>query len=118
MESPQSSAASLRRMLAALLLPVLAAAASVCTAAAGEETVTLKLSSPAFADGGAIPQKYTCEGKDLSPPLAWSGVPAGAKSLVLIVDDPDAPDPKAPKTTWVHWVLYNLRRSPLAFPKG
>jgi len=70
--------------------------------------VTLKLSSAAFAEGGAIPPKYTCEGKDISPPLTWAGIPAGAKSLVLIVDDPDAPDPKAPKMTWVHWVVYNL----------
>ncbi len=119
MRRPANQRCMLRRMLAALLLPVLAAAASVCTAAAGEETVTLKLSSPAFTDGGAIPQKYTCEGEDISPPLAWSGVPAGAKSLVLIVDDPDAPDPKAPKMTWVHWVLYNLPGGVrVAFPKG
>ena len=78
----------------------------------------LKLSSPAFTDGGAIPQKYTCEGEDISPPLAWSGVPAGAKSLVLIVDDPDAPDPKAPKMTWVHWVLYNLPADSSGLPEG
>jgi Raf kinase inhibitor-like YbhB/YbcL family protein len=68
----------------------------------------LTLTSSAFADGQPIPEKYTCEGEDISPPLAWSGVPADAKSLVLIVDDPDAPDPKAPRMTWVHWVLYNL----------
>jgi hypothetical protein len=68
----------------------------------------MKLVSSAFAPGGAIPQRHTCEGEDLSPPLAWSGVPAGARSLALIVDDPDAPDPAAPKMTWVHWVLYNL----------
>lgn len=70
--------------------------------------MTLKLTSIAFAHGGEIPQKYTCEGQDISPPLAWSGVPANAKSLALIVDDPDAPDPAAPKMTWVHWVLYNI----------
>jgi Raf kinase inhibitor-like YbhB/YbcL family protein len=70
--------------------------------------MTLNITSSAFADGAAIPAKYTCEGKDISPALAWSGVPAGAKSLVLIVDDPDAPDPKAPRMTWVHWVLYDL----------
>ncbi|MBV2234071.1 MAG: YbhB/YbcL family Raf kinase inhibitor-like protein [Sterolibacterium sp.] len=51
---------------------------------------------------------YTCEGQDISPQLAWSEVPAGTQSLVLIVDDPDAPDPAAPKMTWVHWVLYNI----------
>jgi len=70
--------------------------------------MTLKLGSTAFASGGEIPARYTCEGNDVSPPLAWSGVPANAKSLVLIVDDPDAPDPAAPKLTWVHWVLYNI----------
>ncbi len=70
--------------------------------------MALKITSSAFTDGGTIPAKYTCEGDDLSPPLAWTGVPAGAKSLVLIVDDPDAPDPKAPRMTYVHWVLYDL----------
>ena len=70
----------------------------------------LKLVSAAFAEGGAIPRKHTCEGNNISPPLAWSGIPQGAKSVVLVVDDPDAPDPKAPKITWVHWVLYNLPR--------
>lgn len=68
----------------------------------------MRLESPAFAHGAVIPATYTCEGKDRSPPLAWSGLPAGTKSLALIVDDPDAPDPNAPKRTWVHWVLYNL----------
>lgn len=66
------------------------------------------LSSAAFAHQGAIPSKYTCEGADLSPPLSWSGLPPGTRSLALIVDDPDAPDPAAPKMTWVHWVIYNL----------
>jgi len=70
--------------------------------------MTLKLTSTAFADGTSIPARYTCEGDDVSPPLSWSGVPKGTKSLVLIVDDPDAPDPKAPKMTWVHWLLFNL----------
>ena len=69
---------------------------------------SLSMTSTAFGSGGAIPAKYTCEGADLSPPLAWTGVPPAARSLVLIVDDPDAPDPAAPKMTWVHWVLYNL----------
>lgn len=68
----------------------------------------LAITSKAFQHNAAIPSLYTCEGDDVSPPLLFSGVPEGAKSLVLIVDDPDAPDPKAPKTTWVHWVLYNL----------
>jgi Raf kinase inhibitor-like YbhB/YbcL family protein len=70
--------------------------------------MALTITSPAFANGHEIPSDYTCEGADTSPALAWSGAPAGAKSLALIVDDPDAPDPAAPKQTWVHWVLYNL----------
>ena len=70
--------------------------------------MTLTITSNAFLHQGATPKRYTCEGGDLSPPLAWSGIPAEAKSLVLIVDDPDAPDPAAPKMTWVHWVLYNI----------
>lgn len=70
--------------------------------------MTLQIHSPAFENGGDMPSKYTCEGDDIAPPLVWSGVPADARSLVLIVDDPDAPDPAAPRMTWVHWVLYNL----------
>ena len=70
--------------------------------------MTFSLTSSAFVHGGAVPLKYTCQGKDISPPLAWEGVPAGAESLALIVDDPDAPDPKAPKMIWVHWMVFNL----------
>ncbi len=68
----------------------------------------LVITSPAFAHGTAIPSAYTCEGRDVSPALSWSGVPPEAKSLALIVDDPDAPDPAAPRRVWVHWVLYDL----------
>lgn len=74
----------------------------------GGTTMTLAISSPVFANGQSIPVRYTCEGEDVSPPLEFSGVPPNAASLVLIVDDPDAPDPAAPKMTWVHWLLYNL----------
>ncbi len=70
--------------------------------------MSLTLKSTAVASNGAIPSRYTCEGEALSPPLAWSGAPAGPKSFALIVDDPDAPDPAAPKMTWVHWVLYDM----------
>ena len=59
----------------------------------------MTITSTAFANNAPIPALYTCEGRDISPPLAWSGVPAGARSLVLIVDDPDAPDPAAPRMT-------------------
>ena len=70
--------------------------------------MTLTLTSPAFAHNGAMPVRLTCDGQDLSPELRWSGLPAGTQSLALIVDDPDAPDPAAPRMTWVHWVLYNI----------
>ena len=89
--------------------------------------MALALTSPVFTHSGPIPKLYTCQGKDISPALAWSGLPAGAKSLALIVDDPDAPDPAAPKMTWVHWVLYNIPVSatglaeavaPTALPTG
>ncbi len=78
----------------------------------------MQLSSPSFTSQGSIPEKYTCEGNDTSPPLAWSGVPPSAKSLALIVDDPDAPDPSAPKMTWVHWVLYDVPPQTTALAEG
>ena len=68
----------------------------------------LQLSSPAFSAGAEIPSQYTCEGDNSPPPLSWSHLPAGTQSLLLIVDDPDAPDPAAPRMTWVHWLLYDL----------
>jgi Raf kinase inhibitor-like YbhB/YbcL family protein len=70
--------------------------------------MTLALTSPAFAANGAIPARYTRDGEDLSPPLAFAGLPAGTASLVLIIEDPDAPDPEAPRMTWVHWIVYNI----------
>lgn len=70
--------------------------------------MALALTSSAFNHNGSIPKLHTCQGKDVSAPLTWGGLPAGTKSLALIVDDPDAPDPAAPKMTWVHWVLYNI----------
>ena len=70
--------------------------------------MSMKIVSTAFEHQGMIPSRYTCDGTNVSPPLSWSELPAGTRSLALIVTDPDAPDPKAPKTTWVHWVLYDL----------
>jgi Raf kinase inhibitor-like YbhB/YbcL family protein len=70
--------------------------------------MTMTIVSPAFADQGEIPRLHTCDGRDNSPALEWSAMPSGCQSLALIVDDPDAPDPAAPRMTWVHWVLYNL----------
>ncbi|KPK80164.1 MAG: hypothetical protein AMS25_09970 [Gemmatimonas sp. SM23_52] len=75
--------------------------------------MSIKLTSAAFEEGGFIPTQYTCEGRDLSPPLRWTGMPAEAKSLALICDDPDAP-----VGTWVHWVLYDLSPKFSELPEG
>jgi Raf kinase inhibitor-like YbhB/YbcL family protein len=83
-----------------------------------DERLDMELTSAAFSAQGEIPQRHTCEGQDLAPPLRWSGVPPGTASLVLIVDDPDAPDPAAPLRTWVHWVLYDIPASAAGLPEG
>ena len=80
--------------------------------------MALTIRSSAFTEGGEIPAIHTCEGKDASPELAFEGVPQGAKSLALVVHDPDAPDPKAPQRDWVHWVLYNLPASTKSLHQG
>ena len=80
--------------------------------------MAMTMTSTAFDHEGQIPSKYTCEGQNISPPLSWHGVPDSARSLVLIVDDPDAPDPKAPRMTWVHWVLYNVPTSATALAEA
>lgn len=100
----------------AVTAALLGATTAVCTADKG--ATTMKITSLAFEGLGSIPAKYTCEGADTSPPLAFGDLPAGTKSLALIVDDPDAPDPKAPKMTWVHWVLYDIPASTTALAEG
>lgn len=87
----------------------------ISVVAAGRPTVEKEkiampmiIKSPSFVHGQAIPARHTCDGLNISPPLDWAGVPTGTKSLALVIDDPDAPDPAAPKMTWVHWVLYNI----------
>ena len=80
--------------------------------------MALQLTSPAFDDNAAIPREHTCEGADTSPPLEWTGVPRDTRSLALIVDDPDAPDPAAPKQTYVHWVLYDIPASRTSLAAG
>jgi Raf kinase inhibitor-like YbhB/YbcL family protein len=80
--------------------------------------VALTISSPAFTNGAEIPSLHTCDGKDVSPELRFGGVPQGAKSLALVVHDPDAPDPAAPRMDWVHWVLYNLPPGATSLPQG
>jgi Raf kinase inhibitor-like YbhB/YbcL family protein len=76
------------------------------------------LSSSAFAPGGAIPKRFTCDGANVSPPLVWSGAPSDTKSFALIVDDPDAPDPAAPKRVWVHLVLYDIPATVTVLAEG
>jgi Raf kinase inhibitor-like YbhB/YbcL family protein len=83
-----------------------------------ELIMALSLTSPVFTHNGAIPKLFTCQGKDISPALHWSGLPNGTKSVALIVDDPDAPDPAAPKRVWVHWVLYNLPPGATGLPEA
>ena len=84
----------------------------------GNDAMAMTLNSDAFQPNGHIPSKYTCEGEDVSPPLAWEGAPDGTKSFVLIIEDPDAPDPKAPKMVWVHWVVYNMPPSAKGLPEN
>ena len=83
-----------------------------------KEKKMVTLTSKSFLQNGEIPIRHTCDGQDISPQLSWTEVPAGTKSFVLIVDDPDAPDPAEPKMTWVHWVLYNIPKSISSLPEG
>jgi Raf kinase inhibitor-like YbhB/YbcL family protein len=80
--------------------------------------MTLSLFSSAFASGDPMPARYTGEGPDVSPPLSWHGAPAGTKTFALIVDDPDAPDPAAPRRTWVHWVAWNIPATVSSLPEA
>ena len=80
--------------------------------------MSFQLTSSAFESGGWIPSKYTCDGEDISPALTWTDAPEETKSFALIVDDPDAPDPAAPRMTWVHWVLYNIPKSSNSLHEG
>jgi hypothetical protein len=76
------------------------------------------LRSPAFEPDSPIPPRHSCDGEDLSPPLEWTDLPAGTRSLALLVDDPDAPDPAAPKRVWVHWIRYNIPPEPNHLSEG
>ncbi len=107
---------SLKLMVMIFLLAVV----SGCTATEKKENVeevndmqNISISAQAFRAGENIPAEYTCDGKNISPALSWSGIPAGAKSIALIMDDPDAPG-----GTFVHWVLYNVSPDTQKLPKG
>jgi Raf kinase inhibitor-like YbhB/YbcL family protein len=120
--------AHLLRRRCFLLLPLLALAAgcaknepdrpAVDSVSPSKGASVMQLVSSAFGQNGEIPSKHTCEGKDVSPPLSFSGAPPGTKSYALIVDDPDAPDPKAPKRVWVHWVVYDIPAGSSALAEG
>lgn len=102
-----------RCLLFALVISAALGAFGLCEAQAqGGQTSDLRISSTAFQNGGTIPRPYTCDGNDASPPLAWTGVPAEAKSLALIVDDPDAP-----VGTWIHWVVFNIPADVVSMPE-
>ncbi|MDX8402550.1 MAG: YbhB/YbcL family Raf kinase inhibitor-like protein [Mariprofundaceae bacterium] len=105
----------MRNLIASLVLSLACMLAASGASHGGE---AMQIESSAFGPMGEIPSRHTCDGEDVSPPLAWSGIPAGAKSLVLIVDDPDAPDPAAPKMTWAHWLLYNLPPDSTGLPEA
>jgi Raf kinase inhibitor-like YbhB/YbcL family protein len=83
-----------------------------------QDAMTMILSSESFHNNGMIPSRHTCDGSNSSPELSWTGVPGDARSLVLLIDDPDAPDPQAPQVTWVHWLLYNIPPSAHGLPEG
>jgi len=83
-----------------------------------ETAMSMSITSPSFTQEREIPARYTCDGLNISPSITWVGVPSGAKSIALIVDDPDAPDPSAPKMTWVHWLLYNIPVSATGLTEG
>lgn len=101
-----------------LIIAIFSFSYSSMLLAAGEQKMTLLLKSPDFVQMGEIPRDFTCDGENISPRLNWSQVPKNAKSLVLIVDDPDAPDPAAPKMTWVHWLLYNIPITATQLPRA
>ncbi len=98
-----------------VLLLILMVTAAIAASGTGAE---FRLASTSFAPGAEIPARHTCDGDDVSPPLAWTGAPARTRAFALIVEDPDAPDPAAPKRIWTHWVLYDLPARTTSLPEG
>jgi Raf kinase inhibitor-like YbhB/YbcL family protein len=99
-----------------LVLPLVLFSIIVSTHA--QEVKNMQLTSPSFGNLKRMASKFTCDGEDISPALQWSAVPQGTRSLALIVDDPDAPDPANPRMTWVHWVIYNISATADSLPEG
>lgn len=107
-----------KAFLAAALLACLVVQGLGVSSPEARDAAGLSLRTSAFAAGGPIPQRFTCDGAGVSPPLSWSGVPREARSLVLLVEDPDAPDPRAPRTIWTHWLLYDLPPAATRLPEN
>ncbi len=107
----------LRRANGYLFAGMMMSAALAMTPTAGAAPAPIAIISPAFAHQREVPKQFTCDGAGISPELRWTGIPDGAKSLVLMMTDPDAPDPAALKRhLWVHWVLYNIPPSATGLP--
>jgi Raf kinase inhibitor-like YbhB/YbcL family protein len=107
---------TMMRVTLLLLIAVLLNAcrpATTTVSAKEKQTMAITVTSTAFHEGETIPKPYTCDGAEQSPPLAWTGIPANAKSIALLVDDPDAPH-----GTWTHWVLFNLPATEQGLPAG
>ncbi len=102
-----------KRMSLKYLLLILLIILSGCIEKEASTMEKISISAEAFKNGEAIPAEYTCDGKDISPALSWEGIPASAKSIALIMDDPDAP-----MGTFVHWVIFNIPASAQKLAKG
>jgi len=108
----------MRRCLPTILAAGLALVGGITAGNAAADPAQFRLSSPAFADGKEIPARFTCDGGNTSPPLAWTDPPPGTKSFALVATDIDAPDPKKPIRPWIHWVVYAMAPDVRALDEG
>lgn len=111
-------AAEFWKSLIFIFVPFIAASTVAHSEIMDKVVNPLAITSPSFLNGRMIPARHTCDGVNISPQLTWTNVPPGTRSLALIVDDPDTPDPDAPQMTWVHWVLYNIPPDAIGLKEG